>query len=169
MRKPRLATHAFLAGALVAAGCVARRPDRSTAVYVGAGMAGLNNPGNATGDDDNLTLAGGAKVPVGPVSLRPEAQYGDLSWLFTPSATWDFPVAGEGPGSIDGHLGLGYSWLSERENSVLGNTSSPFARGGFEGYLAGGMIVGASLLLAPFGYDHEDLAVGGVAYVGLRF
>ena len=32
-----------------------------------------------------------------------------------------------------------------------------------------GIVAGAALLLAPWGYDHEDLALAGVVYAGVRF
>ena len=143
--------------------------DRAPALYLGAGLAGLNNPHQATGDADNTAVAGGARLPLGPLSLRPELHGGDHSVQATPSLTWDFGVAGTGAGAIDGHIGVGATWNSRRENNVLGNTSSAFVRLGFEGYLVGGVMVGAALMAAPWGYDHEDLALAGVAYAGLRF
>ncbi len=160
---------ALAAALLVLPACVSRSADRSPAVYVGAGMAGLNHPDRPTGDSDNLAVAAGARLPLGPLSLRPEAHAGDHSVMVTTSATWEFAVAGEGPGSIDGHAGIGWSLLSERENNVLGNTSSPFVRIGGEGFLVHGVFCGAALMVAPWGYDHEEVAVAGVVYAGVRF
>ncbi len=143
-----------------------RATERSAFVYLGAGMAGRNNPNHPSGDSDNLAVALGARLPLGSVSLRPELHAGDHSVQFTPSLTWDFPVAGRGVGAIEGQVGLGFSWLTQRENNVLGNTSSPFVRLGFEGSLELGLVAGAALMVAPWGYDGEDVAVAGIAYFG---
>jgi hypothetical protein len=158
---------ACLFAALLTA-CVSRSADLSPAAYLGAGMAGLNNPNHSTGDSDNLAVTAGGKVPLGLVTLRPEAHVGDHSVQFTPAATWDFALAGEGPGSIDGSVGLGWSFVTRHENNILGDEDSPFLRVGAEGYLVHGIVVGAALMLAPWGYDHEDVALAGVVYAGLR-
>ncbi len=167
----------YLIGVVMWGGCVlgscaapvSTLPDRRPAVYAAAGMAGLNNPNNPGGDEDNLSLALGAKLPVRVVSIRPEVHVGDHSTQWTPSVTYDFAIAGEGPGAIDGNVGLGYSYNSERENNVLGNTDSLFLRVGGEGYLVGSVLVGAALMVAPWAYDHGDTAVAGTVYFGVRF
>lgn len=156
-------------GCLALVGCQTADSIRPVHAYLGAGMAGTNNPNTATGDSDNLSLAVGARVAHREFSLRPEVHAGDHAVQFTPSLTWDFPVAGEGPGSIEGHVGLGYSWLTERENSILGNTKSPFARLGFEGSLELGLVAGAAIMVAPWGYDEDDVAVAGITYLAFRF
>ncbi len=153
----------------LAPACVSRAADRRPAVYLGAGMAGRNHPDQPRGDSDNLAVAAGARLPLGPVSLRPEAHAGDHSVLFAPSATFEFALAGAGPGSIDGHAGIGWTFLSERENNVLGDTSSPFVRAGAEGFLVHGLFAGAALMVAPWGYDHEEFSIAGVVYAGARF
>ncbi|MEM7200914.1 MAG: hypothetical protein AAF628_11640 [Planctomycetota bacterium] len=144
-------------------------PDRRHAVYVAAGMAGLNHPDRPTGDDDNLAGGVGARLAIGPVSLRPEVLFGDRAAVFTPSVTYDFALLGRGPGSIDGNVGLGASFLTEERNQVLGNANSPFLRVGAEGNLAVGVLAGAALMLAPWGYEQTDPALAGVVYAGLRF
>lgn len=152
------------------AACVA--PDRRPAAYVGAGMAGRNNPRNTTGDEDNLTAGGGVKLPLGgsPLTVRADVQTGDLTTLLALGVSHDFRLAGDGqPGTIDAHVGAGVTALSERANTVLGNRSTWFLRTGVEGYLVHGVIGGACLLVAPWGYDHDDLALAGLVYAGVRF
>lgn len=160
-------------GALVllalASACVSRPPVPGHALYLGASFAGLNNPNRPTADEDNIAVAGGARIRLGDFAVRPEAHAGDHAVQFTPSVTWDFAIAGDGEGAIDGNVGVGYSAITERENNVLGNHASPFARAGLEGYLAGGVLVGAALMVAPLGYDDEDVAIAGVGYAGFRF
>lgn len=145
------------------------RPDRQPAIYIGAGMAGKNNPDDPDDDEDNLTVAIGARIPIDTFSLRPEVHFGDNSTQFTPSITYDFAIAGSGEGAIDGNIGLGYSINSNDENNILGNESSAFLRLGAEGYLVSNLLVGAALMIAPWGYNRDDLALAGTVYFGVRF
>jgi hypothetical protein len=166
--------HKTLSLLVVASLVACSTPDRRPAVYAAAGMAGRNNPTNGSGDEDNLSAGLGVKLPLGltPVTLRADAQTGDLTTLLALSLTHDCKLAGDGLGSIDAHFGVGVSVLTERHNSVLGDQSSLFARAGAEGYLVHGVIGGACLLVAPWGYagrGSDDLALAGLFYVGVRF
>ena len=143
-------------------------PASRTAIYFGAGMAGKNNPVDPSGDEDNLTIAVGVKMPWRGIAIRPEIHAGDHTWQATPSVTYEFPIAGKGPGSIDGHIGVGYSLNGNDRNSILGNSDAAFLAAGAEAYLVGDLIVGARLMVAPRGYNHEHTAVASVVYFGIR-
>jgi hypothetical protein len=132
-------------------------------------MAGRNDPDQPRGDGDNLAGGVGARVPFAThLGARCEVQAGDYSVLFTPALTHDFRLAGPGgPGSIDGHVGIGWTWLSRREHNILGDRESPLLRVGAEGHLVHGVLGGVALLVAPLGYDGEA-AVAGLFYVGVR-
>lgn len=150
--------------------CACTVPDRSPSVHAVAGMAGRNDPDHPRGDSDNLAGGLGVRIPLGDhLTVRCEAQAGDHSVLVTPAVTHDFALAGPGgPGSIDAHVGVGWSWLSREESHVLGDRDSPFVRLGAEGHLVGGLLGGVALLLAPFGYDHDEWAAAGLFYVGIK-
>jgi hypothetical protein len=150
--------------------CACTVPDRSPAVYAAAGMAGRNDPDHPRGNSDNLAGGAGVAVPCSDhIAVRCEALVGDHSVVVTPAVTYDFRLAGPGgPGSIDAHVGVGWTWLSREQSNVLGDGDSPFLRLGAEGHLVGGLLGGVALLLAPLGYDHDDVAVAGLFYVGVE-
>ncbi len=145
------------------------RARHSRNLYMGAGLAALNNPRNPSGDVDNTTVTLGGKAPLGKLSLRPEVQLGERSKSINTAVSRDFLIAGNGLGSIEGNLGLGYTVNTGNENNVLGNTNSPFLRIGAEGHLAGNIVTGMALMVAPQGYNGEDTAVAGVGYMGFSF
>lgn len=136
---------------------------------MGAGVAALNNPENPSGDVDNISVAVGGKMAVMDLSFRPEAQLGERSKSFNTSVTHDFNIAGNGLGAIDGNVGLGYSMNTGNENNVLGNSDSAFLRIGAEGYLAGDIMTGIALMVAPWGYNGEETAIAGMGYFGVAF
>lgn len=138
-------------------------------LFMGAGLAALNNPQNPSGDVDNLSVTVGGKLSFKNVSFRPEVQMGERSNSFNNSVTRDFSILGNGIGAIEGNIGLGYSVNTGNENNVLGNADSAFLRIGAEGYLAGDIMTGVSVMVAPWGYNSEDVAIVGVGYLGFRF
>lgn len=171
-------------------------PDRAPSVHAVAGMAGRNDRDEPHGDGDNLAGGLGLRLPIGEhLCLRCEGLVGDYSVLVAPTLTYDFRLAGpdasmlatglraradadprferqsplrSAPGSIDAHVGVGWTWLSRAEHNVLGDRDSPVLRVGAEGHLVHGLLGGAALLVAPLGYD-ENAAVAGLFYVGVRF
>jgi hypothetical protein len=161
--------------ALLAAACAA--PERSSSLHLVAGMAGTNHPDptRTVGDADNLAGGIGGRLPLTThLTARAEALVGDHSALATPALTYDFRLLGaDGPGAIDAHVGVGWTWLSNARGNVLGNVlgnaESLLLRVGAEGYLVEHLFGGVALLVAPLGYDHDDPAVGGLFYVGVRF
>jgi hypothetical protein len=138
-------------------------------LFMGAGLAALNNPKNPSGDVDNLSVTVGGKLSFKGVSFRPEIQMGERSNSFNNSVTRDFSLLGNGLGAIEGNIGLGYSVNTGDENNVLGNADSAFLRIGAEGYLAGDIMTGVAVMVAPWGYNGEDAAIAGVGYLGFRF
>lgn len=145
------------------------RSHLSKNLYMGAGLAALNNPESPAGDVDNISVAVGGKFSIKNLSFRPEIQMGERSNSFNNSVTRDFSILGSGLGSIEGNIGLGYSVNSGDENNVLGNADSAFLRIGAEGYLAGDIMTGVALMVAPSGYNGEDAAIAGMGYFGFRF
>ena len=143
--------------------------DRKANLYMGAGMAGLNNPKTPSGDVDNLAIAIGGKLATPHITFRPELQMGERSYSFTPSVTHDFQITGNGLGEIDGNFGIGYSLNNSENNNVLGNSDSAFIRIGAEGYLDGNIVSGIALMIAPWGYNSSDTAIAGVGYLGVSF
>ena len=143
--------------------------DRKANLYMGAGMAGLNNPQNPSGDVDNLAIAVGGKLATPYATFRPELQMGERSYSFNPSVTHDFQITGNGLGAIDGNFGIGYSLNKSENNNVLGNSDSAFIRIGAEGYLDGNIVSGIALMIAPWGYNSSDTAIAGVGYLGVSF
>ena len=138
-------------------------------LYMGAGLAALNNPRYPSGDVDNTSVTFGGKAPLGKLSLRPEVQLGERSKSFNTTLSRDFNIAGNGLGSIEGNLGVGYTVNTGNENNVLGNANSAFLRVGAEGHLAGNIVTGMALMIAPQGYNGEDTAMAGVGYMGFSF
>ena len=138
-------------------------------LYLGAGLAALNNPQNPSGDVDNMSMTLGGKAPLGRLSLRPELQLGERSQSFNTTVSKDFLIAGNGLGSIDGNIGVGYTINTGKENNVLGNADSPFIRIGAEGHLAGNIVTGMALMVAPQGYNGDNTAIAGVGYMGFSF
>ncbi len=138
-------------------------------LFMGAGLAALNNPKNPSGDVDNLSVTVGGKLSLKGISFRPEVQLGERSNSFNNSVTRDFSILGNGLGAIEGNIGLGYSVNTGNENNVLGNADSAFLRVGAEGYLAGDVMTGVAVMIAPWGYNGENAAIAGVGYLGFRF
>ncbi len=146
-----------------------QRAKRGRNLYLGAGMAGLNNPTNPSGDVDNVAVAVGGKLSLRHISLRPEMQLAERSNAFNATLSRDFAIAGNGLGAIEGNLGVGYSTTTGHENNVLGNSNTPYLRLGAEGYLAGNIVTGAALMIAPWGYNGDATAIAGVGYFGFSF
>lgn len=159
---------AIAAGLPLVLGC--RAPD-AVGVHLSELAGATENPGNSTGDEDNLAGGFGVSVRAAwPWSVQADCLFGDYAADLVGSVGYGFELVGPaGPGAIDGRLGIGFSFPTDHENTPLGNRWSPVCVAGLEAPLHGSWYCGGSLVVAVTGYDESDAAMAGLLYFGRRF